>query len=106
MTTFLRGAHPGCPGSRRAALQTFEPPPSNVSLRPPPREGGSCERQTRRFLTYPYAHDPEREVQVSAKPAVLEFGMGVDVHGLDGTKAASRAVSDAIRHSSRPLFRD
>ena len=24
---------------------------------------------------------------------VLEFGMGVDVHGLDGTKAACRAVS-------------
>ena len=43
---------------------------------------------------------------MSAKPAVLEFGMGVDVHGLDGTKAACRAVSDAIRHSSLPLFRD
>jgi uncharacterized protein (TIGR02058 family) len=35
---------------------------------------------------------------------VLEFGMGVDVHGLDCTKAASRAVSDAIRHSSLPLL--
>jgi len=43
---------------------------------------------------------------VSAKVMVLEFGMGVDVHGLDGTKAACRAVSDAIRHSSLPLFRD
>jgi uncharacterized protein (TIGR02058 family) len=43
---------------------------------------------------------------MSAKPAVLEFGMGVDVHGLDGTKAACRAVSDAIRHSSLPIFRD
>ena len=43
---------------------------------------------------------------MSAKPVVLEFGMGVDVHGLDGTKAACRAVSDAIRHSSLPLFRD
>jgi uncharacterized protein (TIGR02058 family) len=43
---------------------------------------------------------------MSAQPAVLEFGMGVDVHGLDGTKAACRAVSDAIRHSSLPLFRD
>jgi uncharacterized protein (TIGR02058 family) len=43
---------------------------------------------------------------MSAKPVVLEFGMGVDVHGLDGTKAARRAVSDAIRHSSLPLFRD
>jgi uncharacterized protein (TIGR02058 family) len=41
---------------------------------------------------------------VSGKPYVLEFGMGVDVHGLDGTKAACRAVSDAIRHSSLPFF--
>ncbi|HEX2441996.1 MAG TPA: Lin0512 family protein [Methylomirabilota bacterium] len=40
------------------------------------------------------------------KPVVFEFGMGVDVHGLDGTKAACRAVSDAIRHSSLPLFAD
>jgi uncharacterized protein (TIGR02058 family) len=30
--------------------------------------------------------------------------MGVDVHGLDCTKAARRAVSDAIRHSSLPLL--
>ena len=43
---------------------------------------------------------------MSAKPVVLEFGMGVDVHGLDCTKAACRAVSDAIRHSSLPLFAD
>ena len=43
---------------------------------------------------------------LGGKPMVLEFGMGVDVHGLDGTKAACRAVSDAIRHSSLPLFAD
>jgi uncharacterized protein (TIGR02058 family) len=43
---------------------------------------------------------------VSAKPYVLEFGMGVDVHGGNGTTAACRAVSDAIRHSSLPFFRD
>jgi uncharacterized protein (TIGR02058 family) len=41
---------------------------------------------------------------MSGLPMVLEFGMGVDVHGLDCTKAASRAVSDAIRHSSLPLL--
>ena len=35
---------------------------------------------------------------------VLEFGMGVDGHGQDCTKAARRAVSDAIRHSSLPLL--
>ena len=43
---------------------------------------------------------------MSAKPCVLEFGMGVDVHGRDSTKAACRAVSDAIRHSSLPLFQE
>ena len=32
--------------------------------------------------------------------------MGVDVHGLDCTKAACRAVSDAIRHSSLPFFQE
>jgi len=31
---------------------------------------------------------------------VTEFGMGVDVHGLDYTNAAKRAVFDAIHHSS------
>src|SRR3978361_1990909 len=34
-----------------------------------------------------------------------ERGMGVDVHGRDATKAARRAVSDAIRHSSIGFFR-
>ena len=43
---------------------------------------------------------------MAVKPVVLEFGMGVDVHGLDSTTAACRAVSDAIWHSSLPLFRD
>jgi uncharacterized protein (TIGR02058 family) len=43
---------------------------------------------------------------MSAKPYVLEFGMGVDVHGEDCTTAACRAVSDAIRHSSLPFFRE
>src|SRR2546430_5864742 len=37
---------------------------------------------------------------------VRELGMGVDVQGLDGRKAACRAVSDAIRHSSLPLFQE
>ena len=43
---------------------------------------------------------------MNARAMVLEFGMGVDVHGLDCTKAACRAVSDAIRHSSLPLFQE
>jgi uncharacterized protein (TIGR02058 family) len=36
---------------------------------------------------------------------ITEMGMGVDVHGRDATKAARRAVSDAIRHSSIGFFR-
>jgi uncharacterized protein (TIGR02058 family) len=43
---------------------------------------------------------------MSRKPYVLEFGMGVDVHGGDATTAARRAVSDAIRHSSLPFFQE
>jgi uncharacterized protein (TIGR02058 family) len=37
---------------------------------------------------------------------VLEFGMGVDLHGDDCTKAACRAVFDAVRHSSLPLLNE
>ena len=43
---------------------------------------------------------------MEATTYVFEYGMGVDVHGGDATKAASRAVSDAIRHSSLPLLRE
>jgi len=43
---------------------------------------------------------------MSAVPYVLEFGMGVDLHGGDCTKAACRAVFDALRHSSLPLLRE
>jgi len=35
---------------------------------------------------------------------ITEMGMGVDVHGFDYTKAALRAVSDALRHSSLNFF--
>lgn len=38
------------------------------------------------------------------KPLILELGMGADVHGHDYTKAALRAISDAIRHSSLTVF--
>jgi uncharacterized protein (TIGR02058 family) len=43
---------------------------------------------------------------VSTVDYVLEFGMGVDLHGGDCTKAACRAAFDALRHSSLPLLRD
>ena len=36
---------------------------------------------------------------------VTEMGMGTDVHGGDSTKAAERAVNDAIHHSSLHFFK-
>ena len=35
---------------------------------------------------------------------IIEMGMGNDQYGQDYTKAAARAIEDAIRHSSLPLF--
>ena len=35
---------------------------------------------------------------------IIEMGMGNDLHGQNYTKAAVRAVEDAIRHSSIPLL--
>ena len=39
------------------------------------------------------------------KRIILEIGTGNDLYGEDYTKAAGRAVEDAIRHSSLVLFR-
>lgn len=35
---------------------------------------------------------------------IIEMGMGNDLHGMDYTKAALRAIEDAFRHSSLPIF--
>ncbi len=35
---------------------------------------------------------------------IIEMGMGNDMYGQDYTKAAARAIEDAIRHSSLPIF--
>ncbi|MEO0918499.1 MAG: Lin0512 family protein [Pseudomonadota bacterium] len=35
---------------------------------------------------------------------IIEMGMGNDLHGQNYNKAAARAIEDAIRHSSIPLF--
>lgn len=35
---------------------------------------------------------------------IIEMGMGNDQYGQDYTKAAARAIDDAIRHSSIPMF--
>jgi uncharacterized protein (TIGR02058 family) len=47
----------------------------------------------------------KQETRMARVRCITEMGMGVDVHGRDATKAARRAVSDAIRHSSLGFFR-
>ena len=39
------------------------------------------------------------------KRIILEMGVGTDLHGEDYTKAAKRAVDDALHHSSLSLFK-
>jgi uncharacterized protein (TIGR02058 family) len=41
---------------------------------------------------------------MTGKRVILEMGTGADLYGRDYTKAACRAVEDAIRHSSITLF--
>jgi uncharacterized protein (TIGR02058 family) len=42
---------------------------------------------------------------MAGKRVILELGSGNDLHGGDYTKAAVRAVEDAIHHSSLALIR-
>ena len=35
---------------------------------------------------------------------IIEMGMGNDLHGMDYTKACMRAIEDALRRSSLPIF--
>jgi uncharacterized protein (TIGR02058 family) len=42
---------------------------------------------------------------MKAKRIILEMGTGNDLHGGNYTKAAVRAVEDAIHHSSLPFIR-
>ena len=42
---------------------------------------------------------------MTLKRVITEFGTGNDLHGGDYTKAAVRAVEDAIHHSSLSLIR-
>ena len=41
---------------------------------------------------------------VQEQRIIIEMGMGNDLHGMDYTKACARAMEDAFRHSSLPLF--
>lgn len=42
---------------------------------------------------------------MTMKRIITELGAGADLHGGDMTKAAKRAVEDAMRHSSLSLFK-
>ena len=42
---------------------------------------------------------------MTLKRMVLEIGMGTDIRGADYTKAALRAVQDALHHSSMSMIR-
>jgi len=42
---------------------------------------------------------------MGSRRAILELGMGNDLHGGDYTKAAVRAVQDALHHSSLSFVR-
>ncbi len=35
---------------------------------------------------------------------IIEMGMGNDLHGMNYQKAAKRAIEDAFRHSTLPIF--
>jgi uncharacterized protein (TIGR02058 family) len=41
---------------------------------------------------------------MSEQRLIIEMGMGNDLHGMDYTKACARAIEDAFRHSSLPIF--
>lgn len=41
---------------------------------------------------------------MSERRVIIEMGMGNDLHGMDYQKAAARAIEDAIRHSTLPIF--
>ena len=42
---------------------------------------------------------------MALKRVILEMGTGNDLHGKDYTKAALRAVNDALHHSSMAFLR-
>ena len=56
-------------------------------------------------MFYGNSFKPIGEIAMPRVRCITEMGMGVDVHGRDATKAAKRAISDAIRHSSLGFMR-
>ena len=43
--------------------------------------------------------------EIKEERLILEMGMGNDLYGMDYTKAATRAIWDALRHSSIVMFK-
>jgi len=43
--------------------------------------------------------------EVTEERLILEMGMGNDLYGMDYNKAATRAIWDALRHSSIVMFK-
>lgn len=41
---------------------------------------------------------------MTAQRIIIEMGTGNDLHGMDYQKAARRAIEDAFRHSTLPIF--
>ncbi len=42
---------------------------------------------------------------MALKPYAIEFGLGIDLHGQDPTRAAVKAVKNAVEHVSLPGLR-
>ena len=68
---------------------------------------GHChhEHQSRRITKSRATNAGLQDIIMNKVHYLTEMGMGVDVHGGDYTKAACRAVSDALRHSSLNFFK-
>src|SRR5579863_9952254 len=84
--------------------------PRPIAPRREVSEHQGCEIGLRACAKISYCTDAafppdESEGHMTRVRCITEMGMGVDVHGKDATKAARRAVSDAIRHSSLGFFR-
>jgi uncharacterized protein (TIGR02058 family) len=99
---FLRGADRGADLAHRA-VRRLQPFQRRAAARCRGRRAGKPRgRIARSGFSQPRN---EQDTTMARVRCITEMGMGVDVHGRDATKAAKRAVSDAIRHSSLGFFR-
>jgi uncharacterized protein (TIGR02058 family) len=85
----------------------FSPDPNRIWNESNTQVFGCLKRRVRIVIGAGYLPSlmKSRNPAMARVRCITEMGMGVDVHGRDATKAARRAVSDAIRHSSLGFFR-